>query len=114
MNQLVETAILVIIGLAAYWFFMLRPGRLHFWRVLARHADEAYDHFRADTAWKVFEDGLPQDSESVVPNSEWLGPFRVTVPKLGGRTIFVFGRRLGFEQSQDELLSKFKDRRKRR
>ncbi len=113
MNELLEAAILVFIGLAMYWFFILRPGRLHFWRLVARRADDAYDYFRADTSWKVFEDGLPQDSESVVPNSEWLGPFRMRVPKLGGKTIFIFGKRLGFEESQNDLLSRLKPVRRR-
>lgn len=113
MNELAETVALIILGVAMYWFFILRPGKLHFWRLVAKYADDAYDHFKADTSWRVFEDGLPHISVSKVPKSEWLGPFRLTVPKLGGKTIFVFGRRLGFEQSQNELLNKFKERAKR-
>ncbi len=113
MNKAAETAILIIIGLALFWFFVLRPGRLHFWRVVAKHADEAYDYFKAGTSWKVFEQGMPENFRSIVPKSEWAGPFRLTVPKLGDRTILVFGNRLDLEQSQNEFLSKYKARAKR-
>ncbi len=113
MKEAAEAAVLIIIGLAAYWFFILRPGRLHFWRVAAKYPDDAYGHFKADTSWKVFEEGLPENFRSNFPKSEWVGPFRLTVPKLGGKTIVVFGKRLDFERSQNEFLAKFKGGTKR-
>jgi len=69
--------------------------------------------FNADTSWKVFEEGLPENFRSNFPKSEWVGPFRLTVPKLGGKTIIVFGKRLDFERSQNEFLAKFKGGTKR-
>ncbi len=108
MQKAVEVALLVIVGLVMYWFFIVRPGRLHFWRVVARYPDDAYDYFKADTSWRIFEDRLPDNSRSAIPKSEWAGPFRLTVPKLGGKTILLFARRLDFEQSQNEFLTKFK------
>jgi len=102
----VEFAITVAFGLALYWLFILRPGRLDFWRSVAKYPDAAYDHFKSDGCWKVFEDRLPQNYRNTVPKPEWAGPFRVTVPKLSGKLVYVFGRRPDYGASQDEFLSR--------
>ena len=97
---------LIILGIAVYWYLVLRPGRLGFWRLVAKHPDAAYDHFTANACWKVFADGLPPDYRSVVPRPDWVGPFRLVVPKLGGKAIKVFARASELENSQNELLNK--------
>lgn len=102
-----EVILLVILGVALYWFFILRPGRLDFWRVVAEHPDAAYEHFRSDPCWKIFEDQLPENYQILVPKSEWVGPFRLVVPKLQNKTIHIFGKHPTFEQSQNALLRKF-------
>jgi hypothetical protein len=103
---MIQIAGLIIVGIAVFWYWVLRPGRLGFWRLVAKHPDAAYDHFMSNACWKVFEDGLPQDYRSTVPRSEWAGPFRVDVPKRGDKTIKVFGRRSELEKSQNDLLNK--------
>ena len=102
-----EIAVLIIAAVVSYWFFVLRPGRLNFWRLVAKHPDAAYDHFKADTCWKVFEDDLPKNYRTIVPKPAWRGPFRIVVPKLGSRTIRVFGKYPDFTQSQDDFFAKF-------
>ena len=97
----------VLVIVATYWFFILRPGRLDFWRFVARHPDAAYDHFKAGNCWKVFEHDLPKNYREILPKSEWAGPFRITVPKLGSQLVRVFGRRPDFSRSQDDFLNKF-------
>ena len=93
------------IGVAAflYWFFILRPGKLNFWAAAARQPDSVYDYFKSLPCWCVFEDGLPSDYRVTVPKSEWTGPFRLYVPRLG-KQIFVFGKHPGYIQAQDEYL----------
>ena len=103
---MVQIAALIILGIFAYWYLVLRPGRLGFWRLVAKHPDAAYDHFMANACWKVFEDGLPPDYRSIVPRPEWVGPFRIVVPKLGGKAIKVFARASELEKSQNDLLNK--------
>lgn len=98
-------SVVVIVG--TYWFFILRPGRLDFWRFVAKHPDAAYDHFKANDCWKVFEDRRPENYRNIVPKSEWAGPFRITVPKLGGKLVYVFGRRSDYGSSQNEFLHYF-------
>lgn len=102
-----KIALLIIIGVALYWFFILRPGRLDFWRLVAKHPDAAHDHFKADACWKVFEEDLPKNYRTIVPKPEWRGPFRLIVPKLGSKTIRVFGKYPDCKQSQDDFLVKF-------
>lgn len=103
---MIQFAALIILGIFAYWYLVLRPGRLGFWRLVAKHPDTAYDHFKTNGCWKVFEDGLPPDYRNIVPRPQWVGPFRLVVPKLGGKAIKVFGRASELEKSQNDLESK--------
>jgi hypothetical protein len=102
-----EIVIVLIAGAAIYWFFILRPGRLDFWRIVAKHPDAAYEHFKSDHCWRVFEEQLPENYRSLVPRSEWVGPFQFIVPKLGNKTMYIFGKHPTFEKSQNEFLGKF-------
>lgn len=102
----IQIAALIILGIIAAWFFVVRPGRLGFWRLVAKHADVAYDHFKSNSCWKVFEDGLPPDYRRIVPRPEWVGPFRVAVSKLGDKRITVFCRASELKKSQNDLMSK--------
>ena len=97
----------IAVAIALYWVIILRPGRIDFWRLAAKNPDVAYDHFRANDCWVVFENELPRQYRMVVPSAEWDGPFRLWVPKLGGVTIYVFGRTTDYEQSQTEFLQQF-------
>lgn len=102
-----EVIVFIIIGAAIYWFFILRPGRLDFWRIAAKYPDAAYEHFKSDPCWRVFEEQLPDNYRSLVPKSEWVGPFRLIVPNLGNKTVHIFGKHPTLERSQNDFLSKF-------
>lgn len=104
-----EIAILIIASVVLYWFFILRPGRLDFWKFAAKHPDAAYDHFMSSPCWKVFENQLPENYRSIVPKIEWVGPFRLIVPKLGNKTIHVFGKHPEFDQSQSDFVKKWRN-----
>lgn len=97
--------IIITIVVFLYWLFILRPGRLDFWKVASKYPDQAYDFFLSKECWKVFEASLPDDYRSLVPKDEWTGPFRLWIPKLGNRMIYVFGRYPNFEQSQNEFMT---------
>lgn len=105
-----EIVLALVVGLALYWFFILRPGRIDFWKVAAQYPDAAYEHFKADATWIVFEGPLPNEYRTHVPRSQWVGPFMLVVPKLGNKTIRVFGKNASLEQSQNEFLRKFAGR----
>ena len=103
MKILIAVAILAFL----YWFFILRRGRLDFWKIASKYPDEAYDLFISEDCWKVFEENLPDDHQSIVPKEDWTGPFRLRIPKLGNRMIHVFGKYPNFEKSQNEFMTKF-------
>src|ERR1035437_5310786 len=75
MKILIVVAILVFL----YWFFILRPGRLDFWKIANKYPDETYDLFISEDCWKVVEESLADDHQSIVPKKDWTGPFRLRV-----------------------------------
>jgi hypothetical protein len=103
MNEFIA---ILIVGAAIYWYFILRPGRFDFWRVAANHPDAAYDHFKSDPCWIIFEEQLPQNYRGLAPKSDWVGPFRLIVPKLGNKTSHILGKYSAFEKSQNAFLTK--------
>jgi len=94
--------LLILAGL--YWFFILRPGRLDFWQVAAQHPDKAYEYFRASPVWKIFEGKLPDNYKELVPKQEWVGPFKLYVPKIGASSVTIFGKHPEYLASQNEFL----------
>ena len=104
MNWLIGVIALVFV----YWLVILRPGRMDFWKVVSRNPDAAYEHFKSASCWKVFEGGLPADYRNDVPKSEWMGPFRLCVPKLGWDQVVIFGKRSECEQSQSAFVQRMK------
>ena len=99
--------IVVVILVFLYWYFILRPGRLDFWKIANKYPDEAYDLFTSEDCWKVFVESLSDDYQSIVPKEDWSGPFRLRVPKLGNRMIYIFGKYPNFEKSQNEFMAKY-------
>jgi len=104
---MIEIVVALIVCAALYWFFILRPGRLDFWKTAAKYPNSAYDHFMSNNCWRIFEDSLPENYRNTVPKAEWTGPFRLVVPKLGNKMIYVFGNYPHFEHSQNDFLNNF-------
>ena len=103
MNEFIAT-LAVLAGL--YWLLILRPGRVEFWIVASKHPDAAYEHFKGDPCCVIFENHLPKDYRVLTPKRDWVGPFLLNVPKLGNKTIRIFGKRPAFEQSQNLFLAR--------
>lgn len=96
----------IIVLIFLYWFFILRPGRLDFWKLAGKYPDEAYDLFKSQDCWVVFEEELPTDYYSIVPKEDWTGPFRLYVPKIGNKIVYVFGKYPDFEKEQEIFIAK--------
>lgn len=100
-----------VIGIAVvvflYWMFILRPGGLDFWKLAGKYPDAAYEFFRTSPYWKVFEGELPTNYRSIVPKADWVGPFSLWVPKIGGVRIYIFGKVPEYEASQVEFMRGF-------
>lgn len=100
---------IIAIVIFLYWFFILRPGRLDFWKIASKYPDDAYDFLKSKQCWKLFEEDLPDNYRSIVPKEDWTGPFRLWIPKIGNKMIYVFGRYHEFEQAQKEFMAKINE-----
>src|SRR4030042_936912 len=107
MKIFLNILIIIVIIIFLYWFFILRSGKLDFWKIASKYPDEAYDFFRSKECWKVFEENLPDNYRSLVPKDDWSGPFRLWIPRLE-KMIYIFGRYSDFEQAQNEFMIKIK------
>jgi len=96
---------IVVLGFL-YWFFILRPGRIDFWSIAAKDPNSVYDYFKANNCWIIFEDGLPKDYRIKLPEGEWDGPYRLVIPKLGNKMIYVFGKEPDYRNSQKAFVNK--------
>ena len=99
--------IIFIIAVAAflYWLLILRP-KTHFWKEARKHPDLAYTFFHSKDCWKIFQGRLPVNYRSIVPKEDWAGPFQISVPQMGHKSIYVFGKYPAFKKSQEEFLHK--------
>lgn len=94
-----------IFVLGTIWRFFSRRGNLPFWKMAAKYPDFAYDWFKKNHCWYIFENGLPNDYREKVPKSVWAGPFILYVPKLGNQKLYIFGKYGLFEKSQFDFIS---------
>ncbi len=92
-----EWAFTAVIAIAMYWFFILRPGKISFWKLAARHPNEAYHHFLNGDCW--FIDEVPTN----IKKEDVVGPFKLIVPELQ-RSISVYGLAKEIDNSQAEFI----------
>ena len=104
---MIKILVLVVIVVFIYWFFILRRGRLDFWKIAAKYPDEAYNLFISEECWRVFEESLPNDHHAFVPKKDWTGPFMLRIPKLENKMIYIFGKYPEFEKSQNEFIARY-------
>lgn len=82
------------------WLVWFRPMKAKFWRVAARNADVAYDYLQADDCWIVSEH--PFDWSKL--RSDVSGPYRLSVPKLDGQVVTIYGTIGEMEDSQRRFI----------
>ncbi len=96
--------IVALIALAVIWFIRrtYKAGNPDFWRVAASVPDEAYDWFKAEDCWVIVERG-----SDARPEGSYTGPFRLAIPKLGGKVIIVYGRENMIDDSQRRFMERY-------
>ena len=82
------------------WLIWFRPMKARFWRLANRHSDAAYDYLRADDCWIVSEYRF--DWAKV--RSDVSGPYYLSVPKLNGRVVTIYGTIGKMEDSQRRFI----------
>ncbi len=100
--------VLVVILAVAYYFVILKPGRLDFWKVAGKHPDDVFEMFQKQDRWHVFFEKPGGGYKSALPPGEWDGPFMLAIPKLGGRRITVYGKVPEYEKAQQDFMDSMK------
>lgn len=96
-------ALVLVGGSVLLWWFFLRRRPPDFWALAARYPDKAYDWFEDHEEWWVVDPGAgPQPKPDP---KDYDGPFIFWVPKLGGRSVMVYGKKGLMEESQRSFLA---------
>ena len=93
-----EWVILIALAVGLNLWLMLRNPMARFWSVAARRPDAVLERMRASDAWMVFEEALPAAFRAAWPKDQWVGPFRLDLPKPPKR-ILVLGRVDAYRES---------------
>ena len=92
-----------VVGFAAllvvWWLWSIRRGNLPFWKLVARHPDEAYQYFLKEDCWFVDEVPINIDKADIT------GPFQFFVPSLGGKRVKVYCLAKDLDDSQEAFRS---------
>jgi len=101
---------IVIVAVVAilYFIHLMYRGRFGFWKYTAKHPDAAYDFFVEKPCWHVFVDRPKGDYRGALPPGKWDGPFRLSVPKLGGRVVIVYGKVPEYRIAQQEFIERLR------
>ena len=97
-----------VIFIFVYWFLILKPGKINFWKIISKYPDIAYDFFQTNKYFKIFNETLPDNYKSIVPKKYWTGPFRLWVPKIN-KMVYIFGKYPEFETEQEKFLDIIKN-----
>lgn len=97
--------LLAVTLVVAYYFVILKPGRLDFWKVASNFPDDVFEMFQNQDCWYVFLEKPEDGYKSELPPGEWDGPFKLAVPRLGGRLITVYGKVPQYEKAQREFMN---------
>jgi len=92
----------IVLVILYYFFVLKKQGNIDFWKKAGKSPDLAYQLFKEEDCWLVFED--KPLSRNNFPPGEWDGPFRLSVPMLGGKTITVYGKVPDYVQSQQRFM----------
>ena len=86
------------------WFLEIcSRSNVTFWLKVKYHPDLAYDWFKRSGGWGV-DETLRQDPQKLFPKKDWIGPFRLCVPKLEGKIVKIYAKRDHIKQNQQEFL----------
>ena len=107
MRDFLLAPLLVGLALGLTWLIYLR-SRIKtpdFWKLVARHPDQAYEWFVSHDGWVVVD--FHQRHHQKPKGSNVEGPFILRVPRLGGKRVAVYGLRGLMEDSQEAFIQFF-------
>lgn len=93
---------LIILAIILLMRRIMGNGNVSFWKVASQNPDAAFDWFMREDCWIVVS---PDESD---PGPDYTGPFRLAVPKLGGKVIKVYGREGRINDSQQRFIEHYR------
>ena len=103
-----QWVLLVVAIIVVFYFLILKPGRLDFWKIAKKRPDDVYDMFQKQDYWHIFLEKPQGGYKSELPPGEWDGPFWLVVPSLGGTRITIYGKSPEYEKAQQEFVDSTK------
>ncbi len=103
-----QWVLLVVALVVVYYFVILRPGRLDFWKVARKCPGDVFEMFQRQDCWHVFFEKPQSGYKSELPPGEWDGPFMLAVPQLQGKRITVYGKLPEYQKAQQEFMDRMK------
>lgn len=94
---------IVVVGFLYYRFVLVKSGNLKFWKIVQANPEEAYDFFKRNACFVVFESDPPGGCRANLPPGKWDGPFKLPVPSQN-RVVTIFGRSSELEAAQEKFI----------
>ena len=103
-----QWVLLAVVLVVVFCFIILKQGRRDFWKIASRHPDRMFEMFQEQSCWQVFLEKPEGGYKNKLPFGEWDGPFKLVVPKLGGKMITVYGKVPEYQEAQQEFMDSIK------
>ena len=95
----------VVLGVAGIGLYFHFTGKPSFWKLTRKYPERALHFFENNPdVWMVFYEKPAEGYSAHVPKAEWVGPFRISVPRVSNRLLVVYGRADKLEASQEEFV----------
>ena len=76
--------------------------------LIRQHPNEAYDWFRNDDTWLVFDTSDTEYVAKKLPKTKLIGPLTFVVPNLGHKEVTVYGIEAKFRKSQKTIIDQLR------
>lgn len=96
-------AVAIFLAVVLIWrTIYVKHGNIGFWQLTGNQPDTAFEWIENRSDWIVLNPDDPK-IEQFKNDSDFVGPFKLYVPKLGGMTT-IFARATTIDESQKEFI----------
>jgi hypothetical protein len=96
-------AISIFLGVIFVWrIIYVKRGNIRFWQLATNQPDAAYEWMENRPDWTILHPDDPR-IEQLKNNSEFVGPFKLVIPRLDNLVIIFVGKN-SINESQDDFI----------
>lgn len=103
--KIVSIIFIIPVLILLYLLLQTKQKSFPFWQLATKVPDTAYDWFTIESCWVIYDPKGGYDSKP--DKKDYVGPFRLSVPCLGGRIISIYGQINNIEDSQKRFIEKY-------